>query len=118
MTTRATIDKYFERVKAGGGWEESLSDEMVFTSLTSPTKTITGKAPYLQATQRFYASIASATVREMLVDGDRVCALTRYTIKPADGTPPFESDVAEFFTVRDDRIAAFSICFDTAPYPK
>jgi len=118
MTTRATIDKYFERLKGGGGWDECLSDDMVFTSLTSPAKTITGKAPYLQATQRFYASIASAAVRDIIVEGDRACVLTRYAIKPGNDAPSFESDVAEFFTVHDDRITAFTICFDTAPYPR
>lgn len=118
MTTRATIEGYFERLGQGDGWDAYLADDLVFTSLTSPAKTVTGKAPYLQATRRFYASIARVTVRELLVDGDRACALTRYTIEPANAAPAFESDVAEFFIVHDGRIGAFTICFDTAPYPK
>ncbi|AHG92735.1 protein of unknown function DUF1486 (plasmid) [Gemmatirosa kalamazoonensis] len=77
-----------------------------------------GKAPFLQVTSRFYASIASVEVRDLLVDGDRACAFTRYTIAPPTGAPAFESDVAELFTVRDGRIVSFTICFDTAPYPK
>jgi hypothetical protein len=37
---------------------------------------------------------------------------------PPNGSAAFESDVAELFTVRDGRIESFTICFDTAPYPK
>lgn len=118
MTTRATIEGYFERLRQRGGWDAYLADDLVFTSLTSPTKVVAGKASYLEATRRFYASIARFDVRELLVDGERACVLTRYTIQPPNDAPAFESDVAEVFTVRDGRIREFTICFDTAPYPK
>lgn len=118
MTTRATIEAYFDSVRQRDGWDRYLADDMVFTSLTSPTKTLTGKASYLDATRRFYASIAEVDVRDLVVDGNRACALTRYTIQPPSGLPGFESHVAEHFTVHDGRIAGFTICFDTAPYPK
>ena len=118
MTTRATIDGYFERLREREGWEAYLADDVVFTSLTSPTKTVSGKEPSLQATRRFYGSIAHFDVRELLVEGDRAFALTHYDIQPPNGSPSFEGDVAELFTVRDGRIASFTICFDTAPYPK
>lgn len=118
MTTRATIEGYFERLRQRDGWDDYLAEDVVFTRLTSPPKQVAGKASCLQATHRFYASIADFEVRELLVDGDRACALTRYVVQPPDGAPAFESDVAELFAVRDGRIGAFTICFDTAPYPK
>ena len=118
MTTRATIDGYFERLRQGNGWDEYLADDIAFTSLTSPMKTVSGKESYLQATRRFYSSIMRVDVRELLIDGDRACALTRYIIQPVNGAPTFESDVAELFTVRDDQIRTLTICFDTARYPK
>ena len=118
MTTRATIDGYFGRLRERNGWDAYLADDIVFTSLTSPTRTVSGKEPFLQATRRFYGSIAHVDVRELLIDGDRACALTHYVIQPANGAPAFESDVAELFTVRDGRIGTFTICFDSAPYPK
>jgi len=118
MTTRPTIERYFERLRERVGWDAYLADDVVFTSLTSPNRTVSGKEPFLQATRRFYGSIAHVDVRELLVDGDRACAFTRYVIQPANGAPSFESDVAELFTVRDGRIESFAICFDTAPYPK
>jgi ketosteroid isomerase-like protein len=118
MTTRATVEAYFERLQNRGEWSSCFADDVVFTSLTSPNKTITGKMAFLRGTQRFYSSIGSMQLRDLLVDDNRVCAFTRYTIVPPTGTPSFQSDVAELFTVQDGRITALTICFDTAPYPK
>lgn len=118
MTTRATIEGYFEHLRQGGGWEAYLANDVVFTNLASPGKTVTGKESYLHSTGRFFASIGRVEVRELLVDGERACAFTRYTIQPPGGAPSFESDVAELFAVRDGQIGALTICFDTAPYPK
>lgn len=117
MSTRATIEEYFERLRRRDGWDAALADDLVFTRLTSPPRTLTGKASFLEGTRRFYAGIASFEVRELLVDGDRACALTRYLVQPPGGAAVFESHVAEFFTARGGRIATFAICFDTAPYP-
>lgn len=61
--------------------------------------------------------IAGLTVRDLLVDGERACALTRYQLQPP-GRPGFKSDVAEVFVVRNGRIVAFDIYFDSAAFPK
>jgi ketosteroid isomerase-like protein len=81
-------------------------------------KRITGRAAYLDATKRFYSMITSMEVRELMVDGDRACALTRYQLQPPRGGPAFLSDVAEVFGVRDGRISSLDIYFDTSPFPK
>ena len=57
-----------------------------------------------EATKRFYSMIGDVTVKDLLIDGDRACALTRYYLQPS-GRPAFESDVAEAFIVRDGKIA-------------
>jgi ketosteroid isomerase-like protein len=117
MTTRETVQSYFDGVRQRKGWEAFLSDTLAFTSFTSPIKQVAGKEAYLEATQRFYSTIVSFSVRELVIDGERACALTRYELQPP-GKPPFSSDVAELFTVSDGKIAAFAIYFDTAPFPK
>lgn len=117
MTTKETIQAYFRNLKQKKGWEEFLSDDMVFTSLTSPIKRITGKAAYLESTKRFYSMITTFEVGDLLVDGDKACALVTYELQPPAG-PSFNSNVAEVFEVRDDRITSFKIHFDSAPFPK
>jgi ketosteroid isomerase-like protein len=117
-TTRGTVERYFDRLERRNGWEASLADNMAFTSFTSPTKQVNGKDAYLQATKRFYSTIAGVTVRDIIVSGDKACALTHYRLQPPNGAPAFESDVAEIFSVKKDKIESFGIYFDTAPFPK
>jgi len=117
MTTKETIEGYFSNLKQKKDWPSFLSDEMVFTSFTSPIRRISGKAAFLESTKRFYSMITELEVRALLVDGDKACALTRYQLQPPGG-PTFVSDVAEVFGVRDGKITSFDIYFDSAPFPK
>ena len=117
MTTRQTVEGYFAALKAKEGWQSFLSDDLVFTSFTNPVKTIEGREAFLESTKRFYSSIYSFEVREVLVDADKACVLTRYQLKAPNGSA-FQSDVAEVFTTKADRISSFSIYFDSAPFPK
>ena len=117
MTTRDTIQAYFGSLQQKNGWEAFLSDDITFTSFTSPIKHVSGRAAYVEATRRFYSMIAAFEVRDLMIDGDRACALTRYQLQPP-GRPAFSSDVAEVFGVRDGKIRSFDIYFDTAPFPR
>ena len=116
-STQAVIDEYFRRLKDKADWSTCLADDMVFTSFTSPSKRVEGKAAYLDATKRFYSTIATTKVKSVLVDGANACALTHYDLR-APGLPPFGTDVAEVFQVRGGKIAAFDIYFDATPFPK
>jgi len=116
MTTRETIEAYFHRLEAGGGWQNLLDEAMEFTSFTSPVKQVAGRAAFLEATKRFYSMIHSVQVRELIVMDGRACALTRYGLRAPDGRD-FGSDVAEIFSVQGGKITSFAIYFDPAPYP-
>jgi len=118
MSTRTTIEAYFDRLGSKSDWQCLLSDDVVFTSLTTPGKSVTGKEGFLEATRRFYGSVAGFELCDLIVEGNRACAVSRYTVQPPTGAPSFESHVAEIFTVHDGKIETFAICFDTAPYPK
>ena len=48
--------------------------------------------------------ITGVEVRDLIVDGDQACALTRYELQPP-GRSAFGSDVAEVFGVRDGKIS-------------
>jgi len=117
MTTKDTIEGYFSHLKQKNGWQSFLSDDVVFTSFTSPIKQVSGRAAYLERTKRFYAMITALEVRDLVVDGNKACALTRYQLQPPQGYA-FESDIAEIFEVRDGKILRFDIYFDSSPFPK
>ena len=117
MTTRETLQAYFSGLELKKDWQSFLADDMTFTSLTSPIRQVSGRAAYIESTKRFYSMITAMKVKELLVDGERACALTHYDLQPPGGQS-FGSDVAEVFGVRAGKITSFDIYFDTAPYPK
>lgn len=115
MSTKATIDAYFDALRAGDAWKQHLTDSVTFTSFGTPPTHVTGRDAYIESTEGFYGMVTDFEVRELLVDGDRACALTRYQLQPPTGSS-FTSDVAEIFTVDGGRIGALTIYFDSAPY--
>ena len=112
MNTKETVQKYLDSIS--NGFESLVSDDAKFTRFTSPVRSLDGKAAFVGASKGFYSKVASMQIRDLVVDGDRACALTRYEVRGANGT--FSSDVAEVFTVRNGKIDSLSIYFDTAPY--
>ena len=116
MSTKEIIQRYFDELTKKGNWESFLSDDLEFTSFTSPVKHVTGKAAYLESTQRFFSMIRSVEVRDLIIEGTKVCALTGYQLQGPAGS--FRTDVAEVLTVADGKIRSLAIYFDTAPFPK
>jgi hypothetical protein len=43
MTTRETVEAYFQRLASGGRWQEWLAESIEFTSFSSPVKRVVGK---------------------------------------------------------------------------
>jgi ketosteroid isomerase-like protein len=117
MSTKETVQRYFDVLKQKGSWDSFLAEDLKFTSFVSPVKEVTGRTAYLESTKRFFSMVESLEVRELIVEGPKACALTRYQLRGPGGSR-FQSDVAEIFTVRDGKIAGFAIYFDTAPFPK
>jgi ketosteroid isomerase-like protein len=117
VTTKDTIQRYFDSLQAKNGWETFLADDMTFTSFGSPIKQVTGKGAYLEATKRFFSMITAVELKDLIVDGDKTCALTRYDLQVPGGRA-FDSHVAEVFKVRNGRISSLEIYFDSAPFPK
>lgn len=117
MTTRETIERYFDRLRGKNDWEGLLSEDLVFTTFAVPARQVRGRANYLESTKRFFSMITALEVRDILVDGDKACALTRYELQPPGGQT-FASDVAEVFRVRDGMITSLDIYFDSSPFPR
>ncbi len=115
MTTKQTLENYFHTLAEKGAWQTFLSEGISFVSHTIPAKEVTGKEAYVESTRGFYSMIQSFEVKRLIVDGERACALTSYQLKPPHGAP-FTCDVAELFSVKDQKIDSFEIYFDSAPF--
>lgn len=117
MSTKETIQSYFRELKQKKSWESYLAENMIFTSFVVPIKQVTGRTAYLESTRRFFSMIVSVEVKDMIVEGEKACVLTRYGLQPPKGNS-FSSDVAEIFMVRDGKIDSLAIYFDSSPFPK
>jgi len=112
------VEGFLSAVMEKTDWVSYLDEQLEFISATSPLRQVAGKETALPGLRRFYSMVTAMQIRELIVEGQRACALTRYTLQPPGGKASFQSDVAEIFAVRGDKITSFAIYFDTAPYPK
>jgi len=110
-STRDTIQTYFDQLYAGG-WESLIADDIVFVR---PSGTTRSKAAYVEGTNRFKRVARSVEVRQLLVDGENACAVTRYTLQSPKGNTSV-CDVAEILAVKDGKLSASAIFFDTAAF--
>jgi ketosteroid isomerase-like protein len=117
MSTRETIEGYFSSLRRKDGWQTYFADDLEFASFVTPTKRVSGRAAFLEATKGFYRMIVSFDTGSIIVESERACVTTRYQLQPSSGST-FMSDVAEVFVVRDGRIASLEIYFDPTPYPR
>ena len=113
--TRKTVHDYFEALSAGRDWPSFLAEGLTFASHASPAKQVTGRDAFIESTKGFYSMIERVELRQLITDGHRACALARYVLSPPQGES-FTCDVAEVFTVRNDRIETFEIYFDSAAF--
>lgn len=63
MTTRDIVQGYLSHLEQKRDWPSFLSEELVFTSFTSPVKRVTGRVAFLESTKRFYSMITAVGYR-------------------------------------------------------
>jgi ketosteroid isomerase-like protein len=112
MTTKETIQLYYDRLNQKKDWEAMIADNMAFTG--AKTKTI-GKDAYVQATISFLQVVKSVQINNLITDGDKACAVTRYELASPKGNTA-SSDIAEIFVAKDGKIESSAIFFDTATF--
>ena len=115
--TRKTVHDYFAALSAGQDWPSFLAEGLTFESHATPAKHVTGRDAFIESTRGFYSMIERVELRQLFADGHRACALASYVLRPPQGEA-FTCEVAEFFTVRDGRIEAFEIYFDSAAFSR
>jgi ketosteroid isomerase-like protein len=98
----AWTDRNFERARG------LLHDDVSFEG---PLDTFTDADAYLQALRGLSEIVTGADVRRVFAEGDEACVL--YDLHTA---PVPDSPVAEWYRVRDGRIAAIRAYFDARPF--
>jgi len=112
MSTKETVQKYYDAVVGKGDWQSVISDSMSFMSPGANTK---GKLAYVEATTRFLGIVKNAKVKELIIESDKACALVDYSIVSPTGETG-TCYVAEILTTKDSKIDSSTIFFDTAAF--
>jgi ketosteroid isomerase-like protein len=98
----AWTGKDFDRARA------LLHDDLSFTG---PIDTFDNADAYLRAIQGLSQIVTGADRRKVFVDGDDVCVIYDLKTGPVPSAP-----TAEWYRVRDGRIASIQVFFDARPF--
>lgn len=113
MNTRELLDAYYKGFARKAGWESVISEDFKFVG-GDMTKTapVIGKAAYMDVIKRFSRLFTSMRVKEMMVEGDKAFVLANYDyVFP--GGKEINGDVVELWNVRNGKLDALTIFFDT-----
>ena len=112
MDTTARVVTAYQQAMAQGDFAAArklLADDLVFKG---PFDTFTEPESYLAALKRLLPIVKGVSTRKLFVDGDDACLLYDMETNIAAGTVL----IAEWFHVRDGRIASVQAVFDARPF--
>ena len=111
MANAGEVAERFFSAWTGGDFEGArglLHDDLAFDG---PFDTFHDADSYLQPLRGLSAVVTGADVRRVFSDGDEACVLYDLHTAPVPDAP-----VAEWFVVRDGRIASIRAYFDARPF--
>lgn len=113
MKTRELLEAYYKGFAQKAGWESVISEGFKFVGgdMTKTTPVI-GKGAYIEVIKRFSRLYTSMRVKEMILEDDRAFVLANYDyVFP--GGKKINGDVAELWSIKDGKLDALTIFFDT-----
>ncbi len=116
MTTKELLETYYTGFAQKNGWDSVLSDEFKFVGgdMTKTTP-IAGKPAYIEVIKRFSQLFRTMRVKEMFLADNRACVLANYDYVFPNGKT-INGDVAEIWKVKDGKLDALTIFFDTLTF--
>jgi ketosteroid isomerase-like protein len=112
MTTKETIQRYFDGINQKTGWESLIADNMAFVGAITKTS---DKSGYVQATNGFLQVVQSVQITRLIAEGSHAAVIAHYNlISPKGNTSA--SDIAEIFEVENGKIISSRIFFDTVAF--
>jgi len=113
MTTKELLETYYKGFAKKEGWDSVLADDFKFTGgdMTKTTPLI-GKQAYIEVIKRFSKLFTNMRIKDMIVADDRAFVLANYDYEFPSGKK-IDGDVAEVWKVKDGKLDALTIFFDT-----
>ncbi len=115
MSTRDLIRSYYESLnRKDDHWQELYNDDAVFSD-ASQTLNAKGKAAVIQSFIPFLKGVDKVKVKQMITEGDDVCAIVSYDYINPKGAR-MNQDVAEVWKLKNGKLAKLTIYFDLIAY--
>ncbi|MCL4530812.1 MAG: nuclear transport factor 2 family protein [Chloroflexi bacterium] len=95
-------------------WQELYNDDAVFSD-ASQTLNAKGKAAVIQSFIPFLKGVDKVKVKQMITEGDDVCAIVSYDYINPKGAR-MNQDVAEVWKLKNGKLAKLTIYFDLIAY--
>jgi ketosteroid isomerase-like protein len=117
MTSEELLDSYYSGLAGKTGWDWALAEDFEFVgghNMTKPAPAI-GKSAYQMVIDRFSRMFTAMRVKDRLVAKDRAYVLANYDYAFPNGRTA-NGDVLEVWKIRNDKLAALTIFFDTAAF--
>jgi hypothetical protein len=118
MNTASLLERYYSRLKDPEACADLLAEDFTFVGGDmTKLEPVVGKEPYVAILKRLSPRFADVRIEQMFIDGNRAAVVARYGWTfPQAGLVP--GSVAEFWTVKDDRLQALTIFFDTGTFDR
>ena len=117
MTSEELLDLYYHGLARKTGWDSVLAEDFEFVgghNMTKPAPAI-GRAAYKAVIDRFSRIFTAMRVKDRLVAKDRAYVLANYDYAFPNGRTA-NGDVLEVWKIRNGKLAALTIFFDTAAF--
>jgi ketosteroid isomerase-like protein len=116
MTTKQLLDNYYAGLAEKRGWDEWISDDFKFVGgdMTKPDP-IVGKDAYKTIVKRFSQLFSTMHLKQAIIAGDSACVIANYSYSFPNGKK-ISGDVAEIWKIKNDKLDALTIFFDTLTF--
>ncbi len=109
------VQSYYDSLaQKNDTWQGLYSEDAVFSD-ASQTLNAKGKAAVVQSFIPFLKGVERVKVKQMIAEGDNVCAIVGYDYVNPKGAK-MSQDVAEVWKVRDGKLTKLTIYFDLTAY--
>ncbi len=114
--TKELLETYYQGFAKKQGWESLISEGFTFTADNmNKTDVNKGKETYIKIIERFSKVYQTVRVKKMIVQGDNASVIAEYDYIFSNGNH-ISGDVAEFWTVKHDKLSSLHIFFDTLTF--
>lgn len=118
MKTKELLETYYKGLNEKNGWDAVIADDFKFIGGDmTKQEPVVGKQAYIEILNRFGMLFKTMRAKEMIIDGNKAFVRANYDYVFPNGKA-INADVAELWEVKNGKLDALTIFFDTEGFSK